>query len=45
MFLDKQRAVAETALIKATIIYKKHNLIPLSQNELQYVIEWVKLSS
>lgn len=32
-YLDKQRVLAETSLIKSTIIYKCHHNLPLSELE------------
>lgn len=41
-FLRKQRVLGETALIKATIIYKCHHDIPLNESERQYCKLWIK---
>lgn len=39
-FLALQRRRAETKLIKAKIIYKQYEGIPLSKNEQQYLESW-----
>ena len=41
-FLRKQRVLSESALIKATIIYKTHNNIALNDLEREYVKLWTE---
>lgn len=43
-YLDKQRVLAETSLIKSTIIYKCHHNLPLSELEKQYSRDWLNKS-
>lgn len=44
-YLKKQRVIAESALIKSTIIYKAHNDIKFTEPEKEYIAMWVRLSS
>jgi hypothetical protein len=41
-FLAKEKVLAETALIKSSIIYKCHNGLPLSANEKRYAKAWMQ---
>ena len=43
-YLQRKRVEAETALIKTTIIYKRHNDIPLSSLEQRYAKLWSECS-
>ena len=44
-YLQKQRVIAESSLIKSTIIYKAHNNIKFTKSEKEYLGMWVRFAS